>query len=605
MHVLNATGYGVVFLLGLLLLLAWRREVFPAGLLAIHESRLCRRWRQPLPLAFLVLTGLMILGGILHAPSNYDGMTYRIPRVLHWLAADQWHWIHTVYPRLNARACGSEWVSAPLLLFTHSDRLLFLVNVISYLLMPGLVFSVFTRLGVHPRVAWYWMWIVPTGYCFLLQGGSSGNDLFGAPFVLAAVDFALRARTSHRARDFFGSLLAVALMTSAKTSNLPLLLVWGVAIMPSWRLVFQWPVRLAAVCLVTAACSFLPTALLNQYYSGDWSGVKAEGVCVKSDPPLRLASNLAVTALQNLNPPVFPLAGQWNTFVTNQFSPELRLRLSQTVVESGAVDFHTEEMPVEENAGLGFGVCLILLLSVVAAIGHRGTLVGRGRVDARLAWWLASLRWLPLAALLALLSQSQVAAIARILTPYYALLLPVCLAGPGQAWVVRQHWWRAAVAMSFLLAALLLVISPPRPLFPAITIFSRLHARHPESRLLTRADTIYSVYGRRNEAFAPVLAELPPDLKILGIFTYDDPETSLWRPFGSRLILHVRPEDSTSYLKQQGIEYILINSLKFPTWFHITPAEWVQNQHATVVKKIPLTQRASEGSVDWWLVKLP
>jgi hypothetical protein len=604
-HSLNAFGYGVFFLLGLLLLLVWRRTVSPPGLLAIHESRFSRRWRQPLPLAFLVLTGLMVLGGMLYAPSNYDGMTYREARVLHWLAADQWHWIHTLYPRLNTRASGVEWVSAPLILFTHSDRLLFLINVVSYLLLPGLVFSVFTRLGVRPRVAWHWMWIVPTGYCFLLQGGSSGNDLFGAPFALAAVDLALRARSSHRARDFFGSILAVALLTSAKSSNLPLLLVWGVAILPSWRLVFHWPLRLAVTGLVAAGCSFLPTALLNQHYCGDWSGVKPEGVCEKSDPPLRLASNLAVVTLQNLNPPVFPLAGQWNEFVTNRLSPELRVRLRQTVVEPGAVDFHLAEMQIEEDAGLGFGVCLLLLLSVVGAIGHRGARFPRAGPGSEFAWWQISLRWLPLVSLLALLSQSQVSTISRIMAPYYPLLLPAFLAGPAQAWVVGQRWWRVALALVYLLAALLLVISPPRPLFPAITLFSALHARHPESRALTRADTIYQLYRLRSEAFAPALAELPPNLKILGVFTYDDPETSLWRPFGSRCILHVRPEDTTRYLKQQGIEYVLINSGKFETWFHITPAEWVQNRRATVVKKIPLTLRASEGVVDWWLVKLP
>ena len=43
------------------------------------------------------------------------------------------------------------------------------------------------------RAAWHWMWLMPTGYCFLLQAGSIGNDLFGAVFALAALDFALRA----------------------------------------------------------------------------------------------------------------------------------------------------------------------------------------------------------------------------------------------------------------------------------------------------------------------------------------------------------------------------------------------------------------------------
>jgi len=42
------------------------------------------------------------------------------------------------------------------------------------------------------------MWLVPTGYCFLLQAGSISNDLFGAVFAMAAVDFALRARQEKK-----------------------------------------------------------------------------------------------------------------------------------------------------------------------------------------------------------------------------------------------------------------------------------------------------------------------------------------------------------------------------------------------------------------------
>ena len=39
---------------------------------------------------------------------------------------------------MNISACGMEWLSAPLILFSHTDRLLFLINWISYLMLPGL-----------------------------------------------------------------------------------------------------------------------------------------------------------------------------------------------------------------------------------------------------------------------------------------------------------------------------------------------------------------------------------------------------------------------------------------------------------------------------------
>jgi hypothetical protein len=233
LHQLNAAGYAVALLLGVVAFVAWRKQTAGRIFPQISRRKLKRRFCRPFPLAFLILAAMVFLGGALYAPANYDALAYRIPRVLHWLAAGQWHWIHTIFPRINTRSCGIEWVSAPVIALLGTDRWLFLINFISFLLLPGLVFSLFTRLGVRRRVAWHWMWIVPTGYGFLLQAGSMGNDLFGATLALAAVDLALRANRSKLPRDFFASLLAAAMMTSAKMNNLPLLLPWAVAILPA------------------------------------------------------------------------------------------------------------------------------------------------------------------------------------------------------------------------------------------------------------------------------------------------------------------------------------------------------------------------------------
>ena len=93
-------------------------------------KKILRRIRRPLPGAFFLLSILVLLGGLLYAPTNYTGLTYRVERVLLWLDHAQWWWIHTPNYRMNDRACGIEWLYAPLLLFTKSDRALFLVNFI-------------------------------------------------------------------------------------------------------------------------------------------------------------------------------------------------------------------------------------------------------------------------------------------------------------------------------------------------------------------------------------------------------------------------------------------------------------------------------------------
>lgn len=600
LHQLNAAGYMVALLIGFIAFVAWWKQT--SGRISRHISwrRLQHRFRKPFPLAFLILAAMAFLGGALYTPNNYDALAYRIPRVLHWLAAGQWHWIHTDFPRINTRSCGIEWVSAPVIALLGTDRWLFLINSISFLLLPGLVFSVFTRLGVRRRVAWYWMWIVPTGYCFLLQAGSIGNDLFGVPFALAAVDFALRARISQSPRDFFASLLAAALMTSAKTSNLPLLLPWALAILPSLRLGLRWPLRTAAICLVAFAASVAPSTILNQWYCGDWLGLKTD---VGKRSPLFFAGvNTVLIPLRNLSPPVFPFKEQWYECLQQQMPPALVGQLNQRM-ESGLHCFDLHELQMEESAGLGFGVSVLLVASVVAVMFRRKKKLTIPRPVADLTW-LRGVCWSPVISLLAVMTQSNLEAVSREITPYYPLLLPLCLTSAGHEQLVMRRWWRKVVFLEFLIAAGLLIVSPARPLFPALTLVEKLQARQPDSHPPARMRAVYSVYGGRNDAFAPVRAVLPPGLKVLGMVTFDDPETSLWRPFGSRRILHVCRDDTPEETRRRGIHYVLVSSFVLSQDWNMSLDEWLARNNAEVVQRLSLELRAGRGPTDWFLVRL-
>jgi hypothetical protein len=597
LHELNARGYAAVLAVWLVVFLVWRKNTSPQILPQIRWSKCRRRFHRSFPMAFLILASLAFLGGALHPPTNYDALAYRLPRVLHWLAADQWQWIHTIFSRINNRSCGMEWVSAPFLALLKTDRLLFLINIVSFLLLPGLVFSVFTRLGVRRRVAWHWMWLAPTGYGFLLQAGSIGNDLFGAVFALASVDFALRARISGWSSDFFASILAAAMMTSAKTSSLPLLLPWAIAILPSFKLPLRLPLKTFAVSVLAIFASALPTMYLNQKFSHDWSGAKLNNENVRYATLLKTGANAVLLTIENFEPPVFPAADRWNRAVENNLPPRLEEPLAK-LIESPGSKFHLDEMQIEENAGLGFGVSALLLISVVAAF------FARGKKSSGATTWQTCARWSPAISLLAVLAESNLATIARVLVPYYLLLLPPLLAGAGHERLVRIGWWRASAFAVFLIAAGLLILSPARPLFPTMKILESARAHDSSSRLPARMERVYPVYRDRNDAFAPARDILPPGLKVLGLTTYDDPETSLWRPFGSRRIEHVCPDDTAEQLRARGVEFILVRDEVFGIWFKGSLDGWLKKMNAQVVQTIPLTLRASAGPRDWHLVKL-
>ncbi len=595
LHQLNARGYAIALMLWFAgLTIWWKKNSASFSSLPSRDNfclrKFLRRFRKPFPLAFLILAVMAFLGGALYAPSNYDALAYRIPRVLHWLAADQWQWIHTDFPRLNQRCCGIEWVSAPVIALLKTDRPLFLINFISFLFLPGLVFSVFTRLGVRARVAWHWMWLVPTGYCYLLQAASLGTDLFGAVFVLAALDFALRAKISGSARDFFAAMLAAALMTGAKPSNLPLLLPWAIAILPSLKLFLRWPLRTAAVDVIALAASYAPTAVLNVHYCGDWTGIKVEMGIVTPAPFFLTGVNSFLIGIQNFDPPVFPFNGWWHNFFAGHLPSALAMRLDQTM-ELGLRTFDLDILQIEEHAGLGFGICVLLLTSLFAVRFARPE---TPRWHPSL--WLQAVRWTPMVGFLILLSQSRYVAFSREITPYYAVLLPLFLAQSGQAWLVNQCWWRRCAMLVFIFAAGLLILSPARPLFPVQSLINSPSAP-------AHARAVYSVYQNRNDAFAPVRAKLPADLKILGLLTYDDPETSLWRPFGSRQIMHFSYDDSPSDLRARGVKFALVSEFVLEQHSQMKPPDWLARMNAEPLQHFDLKLRAGQEAHGWLLVR--
>jgi hypothetical protein len=249
---------------------------------------------------------------------------------------------------------------------------------------------------------------------------------------------------------------------------------------------------------------------------------------------------------------------------------------------------------------LGLGVCALLGLSAVAT--RRAWPKGNPQDPVTV------LQALVLAAtglaFLAFIESSNVGSGARLLGPYYAFLVLPFLLHPGHALLVRKRWWSACALGVLALAAVVLVPSPARPLFAPQTALKILARLGCPKGLLARAETVYTVYGQRATGFAPVLDLLPGDVRVVGMVTFDDPETSLWRPFGSRQIEHVCPGDSAELLRGEGIRYILVNPRQFAAFFPQPFETWLHQLDAETIRTIPLTLRAEAGPLEWKLVKL-
>ena len=607
---LNRAGYAVAGVLALGAFLLARR-FFPDAARPFSTTRVSQRFARWLPMAFAALATLIFLGGILYAPSNYDGLSYRLPRVLHWLAQGRWHWIHTANYRMNDRSCGFEWLMTPMVLFTGSDRALFLANFLPFLLLPGLVFSVFTRLGVSGRVAWHWMWLLPTGYNFILQAGSLANDAFAAAYALAALDFALRAATSRRISDVWFSLLAAALLTGAKSGNLPLLLPWLFAFLPvarqllwpaeapslvrSWRQLIGWAAASSVVVAAALLVSFVPTAVLNFESCGDWSALSLESpTIIMQHPLIGVAGNSIMLLLCNFCPTLFPMASWWNHAVPDHL-PETLAALIHSNFEANFC--RLGEIPTEEWAGLGFGVSC-LLAAIVLASGLPRPTAAKGRSP----WMIRAVLVTPYGSLLFFFAKSGMMTLARLVSAYYPLLLPVLLRGPGTARVVRQRWWRRASQAVVLLAVLAVVLTPARPLWPARTVLSKLDTAG-SNQVLKRIRDVYLIYAERHDPLAQARTALPNGCRVVGfVGASDDPEISLWRPYGGRTVEDILAGDTLAQIDDRQIRYALVSEV-FLRAQRQKIETWLREHHAAIVTSFSVTTEVSVGPSPWYVVR--
>jgi hypothetical protein len=603
MGFLNRIGYAVFGFVALFVLI----QATATGAVKISSDpwrwwKFVRRFRRPFPLMFALLALLVFLGGVLYPPTNHTGLSYRVPRVLHWLAAEEWHWIYAPNLRMNTRACGIEWLSAPLLLFTKSDRGLFLLNFIPFLLLPGLTFSVFTRLGVRARVAWPWMWLLPTGYVFLLQAGSIGNDAYPVVYALAAMDFALRAWKSGRASDLWYSLLAIALLNGAKASNLPLTLPWLLLVFPLWRLLREKLAGTARVAMLALLVSFVPTALLNIQYTGGWSALHFERPGMDmGNPIVGVFGNAFLLLVNNLCPPVFPLAGWWNQNAL-QLLPGALVGPMDANFEQG---YHfLWELPTEDWAGIGVGVTLLAIISALWALAgfrRRKTSSQPKPVIPPLILRLTLIA--PWIALIAYGAKSGMVTPARLIAPYYPLLLPLLLVGPEQVALVEKRWWRLLAWAVFLMAFAILIVTPPRPLWPAKTILTKMIEARPEDRLLKRALATYNAYAVRTDPHAELRASLPADLKVVGFLgTHDDLDVSFWKPYGGRRVAQIGHRETAEQIRARKLEYAVVSGLHFEL-ARLKFEDWLAGMRAEVVAETNLTISLSAGVQPWYVVR--
>ena len=563
-------------------------------------NKLGRRFRRPLPMIYLGIAALSLVAALLYAPWSFDATSSRLPRILYWWAAQHWYWIGTIDHRLDLGGCGYEWQMLPVIIFTRTDRLIFLLSWIPFLLLPGLVFYAFRALGVTGRSARRWMWLLPSGFCYALQCSGLQNDGYMVLYTLGFVSFAVLASHRRRAVFLWLALLAAALLTSAKLSNLPLLLPLGLLLLPALRVVNWMNWRTLLIVFIAVGCSFVPLAFLCWKHSGDWSGDPTDrqwGVHPRNSAGAFVANSLAIVN-DTLQPPVFPVAKKLNNWLEplNQTHFMQWLRWAQPNSEG----FRFGEMVYEGQAGLGCGLGLYGLFLLSGVWFVRSALRGVPAVLPwawRLAPWTA---WLSLGVLLAKLAFTHVT---RYGAPYYPLCLISILLLPRIAILERRKVAAVISGLAMLAVVPVILLTPARPVIPC----ERL-AQFFNRPALQAFAAKYHFWAVMRDDLAPLRDQLPPGVARVGYAGgFRDTSYGLWKPFGSRVIVELGLPLGSKLRPPVDLEYAVVTERGLRERYGMGLAEWLGFARAQIIFEMKRNTSLVASDLNsyevWYLVR--
>ena len=598
-------GWGHLVLLPILLAAIWfwlkttasARNDFP------NFAKWRRRFTHPLPLIYLTIVGLSLLAALVNAhPWSYDAVTYRLPRLLYWWSAHHWHWIGTLDHRLDFSSAGFEWQMLPVIELTHSDRFIFLLNWLPLLLLPWLTFLAFRTLGVNGRSARRWMWLLPSAYCVALQSSGLQNDGYTVNYLLAAVAFAGFAYHSRRAGGLWFAMLAAALLTGAKVSNLPLLLPLGVLLLPVLTRVSWLNWRLPVIVLIGIFCSFLPLTFLSWQNTGDWAGDPTDQWHVKTHGAVGgLAANLVLLTRDATQPPLLPGSQHVNVMLDGLNHSSFVNWLRQSHGEFSNI--HYGEMVYEGPAGFGFGLAVYVAFLIAGLWFVKINPASFTTAPLPCAWRLVP--WLTWIAYVVYLTKLGSDHSPRIAAPFYPLLLVALLRCPRVSALEQNKLSGIIAGCAAATVIPIMILTPARPLVPVQTL---AHITH--SAAVGKIAEQYAFWNYLRDDLAPLREKLPEGALRLGFAGgFRDTAYGLWQPLGRRVIVELGvPPGAHAPLPPSDLEYAVVTARGVTERYGLGLAAWLAAMHGQMIFEYPrnvmLDAHSPPQYESWYLVKL-
>ena len=386
-----------------------------------------------------------------YSPSNWDSMTYHLPRAFHWLENGHIGFYPTFTTRQNTMPPLAEYGIAHTMALTGGDHFAQFIQWLAFLVCGVGVASITRLMRGSMAVALLFMCTLPMA---LLQASSTQNDLVVSSFLLAFATFLLKAqrRDSLKNSCWAGMALGLALLTKGTAYpagaglgiaiTLPWLLERNISFPGFWRRVGH----LTLLLLVAAACNV-----------GHWSrNLEADGHPLSLESKFTRmetvslqggASNLLRNSALHFTLP----SKRWNERLATFIGGALGAAVHDPATTLEGTKFWLQFRVHEDVMGNGAHTLLLsagLILFVIQSFRKGREIHYAWGLFAGVSLYLFLIKWQPWAT--------------RLHTPWFILAIPPAAAG----WTIWQQkpWFRIIAGLLVLSGILICAKNELRPL---------------------------------------------------------------------------------------------------------------------------------------------
>jgi hypothetical protein len=161
------------------------------------------------------------------------------------------------------------------------------------------------------------------------------------------------------------------------------------------------------------------------------------------------------------------------------------------------------------------------------------------------------------------------------------------------------------VVLAMISAALLLIVSRGRPLWPVDATLNLVQRLNPGFKGIQTVRATYTFSREYPRQLTGLLGHLPAGEKTIGYFTgLGGTEPCLWQPYGSRRVFRVRWDDDLALLQSWGVRYVVVDR-SAPMGSHGSLGNWLNRLNGEIITRVTVWEDPKSPSSNAFLVRIP